>query len=30
MTDGFKIESRKQRNNLDEFAILEKRQNDLF
>jgi hypothetical protein len=30
MTDGFKIESRKQRKNLDEFAILEKRQNDLF
>ena len=30
MTFEFSIELRKQRKNLDDFAILEKRQNDLF
>ena len=30
MTDEFSIEFRKQRENLDKFKILEKRQNDLF
>ena len=30
MTDEFLIEFRKQRKNLDKFAILEKRQNALF